>query len=146
MNSLVYKPRPIPDKSASLEEQKRFQEETKQIVALKEGYTILCEDEAAAQRWSRGGYGWRPKGGDDTVRTMFSKDTVKMFGVLGEDGYQIRIVDTLNADTFIDTLKSLRELYTKFALVLDNAAYHKSGKVDKFIESAGGDIMLIHRS
>ena len=34
----------------------------------------------------------------------------------------------------------------KFAIILDNAAYHKSGKVDNFIESIDGGIVPVFLS
>ena len=40
-------------------------------------------------------------------------------------------------------MKSLLKIYPKFVLVLDNASCHRSAKVNEFIESAGGNIVLI---
>ena len=137
------KSRQIPEKSASPEEQEAFKAETnRQLMRLKdEGYAILSQDEAGVKKWSPNGRGWRRKGGDDTTPINFSTKSIKMLGVLGEDGYHIQIADSLNSDTFIEFLKSVREKYKKFALVLDNAAYHKSKKVNNFIESTNGDIV-----
>ena len=101
------------------------------------------QDEAAARKWHDGGYGWRRTGGKDTIQSSHSKKSVKMFGVLGEDGYRIRVADALNSDTFIDFLKWLLKTIPKFALILDNAGYHTSNKVSKFIESTNGRIKLI---
>ena len=148
LNSLGYsyrKLRPIPEKSATPEEQEKFMRETNELVVdlIHKGYEILSEDEAACQKWSSGGYAWRRRGGDDTVNVSFSKATVKMFGALGEGGHHIQVTDALNSDNFIDFLKSLLEIYPKFALVLDNASCHKSVKVNGFVESTGGDIVLI---
>ena len=147
LNSLGYsyrKPRPISEKSATTEEQK-FMRETNELVVdlIKKGYAILSEDEATCQKWSSGGYAWRRRGGYDTVDVSFSKATVKMFGALGKDGHHIQVADALNSDNFIDFLKSLLEIYPKFALVLDNASCHKSAKVNEFVEFAGGNIVLI---
>ena len=49
----------------------------------------------------------------------------------------------MNSDTFIDFLKMLQETYPRFVYVLDNASCHRSEKVNRFIESTGGDIVLV---
>lgn len=148
LNALGYsyrKPRPIPEKSATPEEQKEFMDSTNRLVVelMGRGYAILCGDGAACQKWSAGGYAWRARGGHDTVDVSFSRATVKMFGALGRRGHHIRVVDALNSDTFIDFLKALQETYPRFAYVLDNASCHRSEKVNRFVESTGGDIVLV---
>ena len=67
-----------------------------------------------------------------------------MFGALGKDGFYMRLADTLNSETFIEFLKELRWAYSKFAMILDNAGYHKSLVVSRFTGSTGGDIKLIY--
>ena len=69
------KPRPIPDKSASKEEQEKFKQETAKILdeMIKQGHVVQVCDEAAVQIWSGTGYGWRPVNGHDTIRQGFSK-------------------------------------------------------------------------
>ena len=134
LNFLGYsyrKPRPIPEKSATPEEQEKFMRETNELVVdlTKNGYAILSGDEAACQKWSSGGYAWMLRGGHDTVDVSFSKATVKMFGALGKDGHYMQVADALNSDAFMAFLKSLLKIYPKFALVLDNASCHRSAKV-----------------
>ena len=148
LNALGYsyrKFRPIPEKSATPEAQKEFMDSTNRLVVdrMGRGYAILCGDASACQKWSSGGYAWRARGGYDTVDVSFSTATVKMFGALGRKGHHIRVVDALNSDTFIDFLKMLQETYPKFVYVLDNASCHRSEKVSRFIESTGGDIVLV---
>ena len=139
------KPRPIPIKSASLEEQEAFKEEThKEITTLaRRGCPIFAEDEAASLMWQEAGYGWYRSNGKDTVRVGYSKKSVKMFGVLGKDGYHIKTVEATNSPAFIEFLKDLQKMYPKFVLILDNAKNHKSDAVNKFIDSTKGDIRLI---
>ena len=137
--------RPVPEKSATPEEQKAFMAGTNgEVVRLEaEGYAILCEDESAARKWNGGGYGWRRTGGKDTVQSSHSKKSARMFGVLGKDGYLIRVVDALNSETFKDFLRYLLTAYTMFVLILDNASYHKSNTLTEFVESTKGKIKLI---
>ena len=139
------KARPVPEKSATPEEQGVFMANTNgEVVRLEaEGYAILCEDEAAARKWNGGGYGWRRTGGRDTEQSSHSKKSVKMFGVLGKDGYRIRVADALNSETFKYFPRYLLTAYAKFVPILDNASYHRSGTVTEFVESTKGKIRLI---
>ena len=140
------KARPIPRKPATKEEREAFMNETN--AALEElvakGYVVLCGDEAGVSRWNGGGYGWRRTGGRDTVKTTFSWQSVKMFGALGKDGFHMRPADALHSATFIEFLKELRRVCPNIVMILDNAGYHKSLTVSRFIESTGGDIKLIY--
>ena len=140
------KARPVPRKSATKEEREAFVSEANATLEelMAKGYVVLCGDEAVVSRWNGGGYGWRRTGGRYTVKSTFSWQSVKMFGALGKDGFYMRPADALNSETFIIHLKELRRVYPKFAMILDNAGYHKSHMVSRFIESAGGDIMLIY--
>ena len=139
------KPRPIPDKSASKEEQEKFKQETAKILdeMIKQGHVVQVCDEAAVQIWSGTGYGWRPVNGHDTIRQGFSKKSVKLFGALGTDGYRIRATDAINSETFIAFLQDLLKTYPKFAMVLDNASCHHSKMVTEFVESTDGAIRLV---
>ena len=40
-------------------------------------------------------------------------------------------------------LKKIWKIHKKFVLILDNASYHTSSRVDEFIKSTKGDIKLI---
>ena len=111
---------------------------------IAKGHVVLCGDEAGVLRWNGGGYGWRRTGGRDAAKATFSRQSVKTFGALGKDGFYMRPADALNSETFIIYLKDLRRVYPKFAVMLDNAGYHKSRMVSRFIESTGGDIKLIY--
>ena len=137
---------PAPVKSPSREVLDKFMRETnKEIIlpSIRDGYPILAADASACERYTEGGYAWRPKGGDDTVPISYTKQSVKMFGALGEDGYHIKTVDALNSTTFIEFLKELLEIYGRFVILLDNALCHKSKMVGEFIRSTGGAIVPV---
>ena len=140
------KARPVPRKSATKEEREEFVSEANATLEelMAQDYVVLCGDEAGVLRWNGGGYGWRRTGGRYTVKSTFSKQSVKMFGALGKDGFYMRPADALNSETFIEFLKELQQTYPKFAMILDNAGYHKSLMVSRFIGSTGGDVKLIY--
>ena len=136
----------IPRKSTTKEEQEEFMSETN--AALEElvakDYVVLCGDEAGALRCNGGWYGWRRTGGHYTVKTTFSKQSVKTFGVLDKDGFNMRPVDALNSETFIEFLKEVQQTHPTFVMMLDNAGYHKPLAASRFMESTGGDVTLIY--
>ena len=83
------KARPIPRKSATKEEREAFKSETNAMLAelIAKGYIMLYGDEAGVSRRNGWGYGWRRTGGRDIAKTTLSRQSVKMFGVLGKDGF-----------------------------------------------------------
>ena len=139
------KPRPIPDKSASEEEQEEFKQETADMIrgARRQGYAVRVCDEAAVQIWFNAKYGWRHVGRHDSVRIGFSKKSAELIGSLGSDGYCIRAIDAINSEMFIEFLQDLLKTYPKLILVMDNASCHHSKTVTEFVESTGGAIRLV---
>ena len=104
--------------------------ETNELVVdlTRNGCAIPGGDEAACQKWSGGGYAWRPEE-DATPRMRRSqKRRPRCLEPWGKDGHRIQVADALNSDTFMAFLKSLLKIYLKFALVLDNASCHRVRK------------------
>ena len=134
----------VPYKSAS----KKVQEEFKQVAGKKaaeyrkEGRPAFVEDEAGVQISQNPSYGWRPTNGRDTVPIGFSKKSVRLIGIMGEDVLYVRTVESTNSETFIDFLKDVRQKHPEFYMVLDNASYHKSHAVNAYVEGANGAIDL----
>lgn len=95
--------------------------------------------------WTREGpgYVWYRSSDKDAVRVSYSKKSVKLFGVLGKDGYHIKTVKATNSTTFVEFLRDLKRICLKFALKLDNAVYHKSEMAMGFVDSTKDDILLI---
>ena len=54
------------------------------------------------------------------------------------------MVESINADTFIEFLKEMRQIYKKFVMFLDNLYAHKAVKVSEYAESTGGDVVLVY--
>ena len=131
------KRRPAPHNSASEEEQERFKAETNaRLEGLrKDGYAVFAEDEGTLQLSPANGYGWRPTNGHDTVPTSFSKKSVKVFCAVGENELSVRPAGAANSDEFADALKELHGKHPKFVMVPDNASYHKSHTVRKYLEA-----------
>ena len=75
-------------------------------------------DEGTVQRSPSNGYGWRRTGGHDTVPTSFSKESVKVFCVVGEGRLHVWTADATNSKTFVTMLRRLHRKYPKFVMVL----------------------------
>ena len=142
------KPRLVPYNAASLEEQERFKAETNLVVnkAVEQGFTVLSCDEMHASLWSDAGYGWRPTNEHDTIKTIYSKKSVSVFGVLGLDSLHIRTVDACNSETFKGFLRAMPRIYPRILLILDNAPYHKSETVTEFVKANGDRLGLVFLS
>ena len=140
------KPRTVPHKSASKMEQEEFMQQCKQLVSEKsaEDYTMLAQDEAGVQLGACGGYGWRFKADGCEVGVGFSTKETRIIGAVGPDAVHVKVVKSINADTFIEFLKEMRQIYKKFVMFLDNLSAHKAVKVSEYVKSAGGDIVLMY--
>ena len=74
-----------------------------------EGYAMLAQDEAGVRLGACGGYGRRfrgPMGAE--VGVEFPTKETRIIGALGPDAVHAKVVDSINADTFIGFLKELR--------------------------------------
>ena len=140
------KPRTVPHKSASKMEQEEFMQQCKQLVSEKsaEDYTMLAQDEAGVRLGACGGYGWRFKADGCEVGVGFSTKETRIIGAVGPDAVHVKVVESVNADTFIEFLKEMRQIYKKFVMFLENLSAHKAAKVSKYIESTDGDVILVY--
>jgi len=85
-----------------------------------------------------------PRGRPTTAPVTLSRKRFHSFGALTGGGFECRFYDRLNGDSFIDLLGHLRHKYGKIIVVLDNAGYHRSGKVAEFVGSCNGDIIPVY--
>ena len=138
------KDRYVPYRSVSKEGQEEFKMEAGERAAQRraDGMAVFAEDEAAVQRSQNPAYGWRPTGGREQVRASFSRESVRIFGAMSQDGLRIKIVEPTNPETFREFLEEIRRDRPRLFMVLDNASYHKSKAVREYVESAGGDVEL----
>ena len=83
--------------------------------------------------------------GDQTeVGVGFSTKETRIIGALGPDAVHMKVVDSINAETFIEFLKELRQAHKKFIVFLENLSAHKAVKVARYIESTDGDVILAY--
>ena len=139
------KKRPTYRKSATPEEQERFSIDTQRGVdaAAKDGFTTVYGDEMACQPGDTTRRGRHLP--EDCLETVngFAKVLTRVFGALGKDSLHVRTADAANSETFIEFLEELRRIHTRLPFIADNASYHKSREVDRYLESADGDVRLL---
>ena len=140
------KPREIPYRSATTEEQEQFKKDTQERMdaLAKEGYTIFYEDEMSVKLAAQASRGWMLRGGNETVKTSFSKKSVKVVGALGQDKLHVMPCDSTNSNTFKIFIEALYQKYGKLVFVVDNASYHKSHTIQEYLKSKGGEVILIY--
>ena len=139
------KKRPTYRKSATPEEQEQFRIDTQREAdaAVRDGYTIVYGDEMACQPGDTTRRSWHLP--EDCVETVngFAKVLTRVFGALGKDSLHVRTAEATNSETFIGFLEELRLIHTRLLFIADNASYHKSGEVGRYLESADGDVRLL---
>ena len=127
---------PVPHNSASDEEQEAFMEEAGARIAVLQGRecAVFAGDEWSSQMWTGNGYAWRPAGRRDVVTMRLASGAAKVFCALGEGAVHVMPADSAGSVGFLRFLKAIHKIHKKFVMVLDNASYHKSGKVMEEVE------------
>ena len=83
-------------------------------------------------------YAWRPAERCDAITTRLAGGTVKVFCALGEGTVRVMPADSADSEGFLRFLKAIHKIHRKFVMILDNASYHKSGKVMEGMEKVEG--------
>ena len=105
---------------------------------------MLAQDEAGVRPGACGGYGWMLKADGCEVGVGFSTKGTRIIGAVGPDAVHAKVVESINAETFIESLKELRQVCKKFVMFLENLSAHKAVKVSRYIESTEGDTILVY--
>jgi len=134
------------DKEAQSEwENERFPELSQK--AIKDGATILFQDESTFMLWCGAGYSWGKRGDKLFAKVNMSNAVKKVFGAIelttGKLTYQF--TDSTNSTTFLKYLKYLVSRYKgrKVYLVIDNGPSHKSISIKNYLEKNNDKIELV---
>ena len=136
--------RPVPYNCATPEKQDEYVCETIKILEKydSEHYKVVCVDAAAFVDAPSSARGIRVKGGKDTVTINFSKKSIKIIGALGQGTFDMQFHQKTDADSVIALLEYLRYKYGRVFVILDNAGAHTGKRMDEYIESTKGDVVL----
>lgn len=134
------------DKEAQVEwEKERFPDLSQK--AIKEGATILFQDESTFMLWTGAAYSWGERGEKLFASINMSNAVKKVFGAIeltsGKIIYQF--TDRANSKTFLKYLKYIVSRYKgqKVYLVIDNGPAHKSAAITKYLEANNTQIELV---
>ena len=106
---------------------------------------MLAQDEAGVRLGACGRYGWRFKAdGCEVGIGIFTKET-RIIGALGPDAVHAKVVESINADTFIEFLNEMQQIYKKIVMFLDSLSARKAVKVSEYVESIKGDVVLTYQ-
>jgi transposase len=88
---------------------------------------------------------WAKKGSKPIVKTNYSRGRVGVFGSLDSFGsFSYQFASKQNSESFITFLEYLLGRYSHILLILDNAAIHKSKKVQKFVSEHSSRLELFY--
>ena len=137
-------PRPVPYNSATPEEQARFKRDAKREMDRyrEAGYKICCFDACAKKDSPTAQRGIRTRGGTETVRTNYSKKSIQILGVLGENTLDIIFSRTYKSEDTMCMLDHVHKKYGKVYCLMDNAGANNSAKVKDHVRDMGGDVVL----
>jgi len=138
------KPRPKHPESASEPGKRAFKKKARRIMRDNPGHTVTAVDAASHIIGRDTRSGRYPKGRPATAPVTLSRKRFHSFGALVDGGFECRLCDRLNGDSFTGLPGRLRHKYGKLIVVLDNAGYHKSKKVAEFVGSCNGDIIPVY--
>ena len=143
MNFSVRGARLVPYNSATAEELEEYVEET--VRQAKEhdrnGFKIVFLDFAGFADSPASRRGIRCRGGRDTIKTNYSKKTVKVAGALGKGTLDIQFHERANTESVTALLEYLRRKHGKVYAIMDNAGAHTSKDMERYIESTKGDVV-----
>ena len=108
-------------------------------VAEKQDAHIFFGDEAYFSIFGTSGYTWSITNAEAVIESTGSKENIHVLGAINfQTGKTHALIteDKINDDVFICYLKTLlKETRKPIHLIVDNAGYHKSAKVRRFLET-----------
>ena len=140
----VRMPRSVPYNTPSQDVIDAYLSDTKEAFKwyLGHKYTPFCMDSAGIVNSPQPKRGLRRAGAKDVIGTNYSKQTLKVIGALGVDVLHIRFQDRAESDNAIAMLEELRQKYGRVLVVCDNAKAHKSQRMNDYLNSVNGDVVL----
>jgi transposase len=88
---------------------------------------------------------WAPKASKPIVKTNYSSGSSGVFGAYDSFGnFSYQFASKQNSESFLEFLEYLLGRYSNILLILDNAAIHKSKKVQKFVSEHSSRLELFY--
>lgn len=112
---------------------------------MRAGFMPVVVDESVAVNVVTRGRQWQDPSSPPMLQKNTGRRRTVMLGALAGDGTHLVMQDDrANSDSFVELLRRVRKKYGKCVIILDNAGYHTSGKVGRYVEGSGGMIKLVY--
>lgn len=135
------KPKLVPGK-ADDELQEAFIEQYEKIMSTKaDDVAVYFMDGVHPEHNTLAAYGWIRKGEERNLKTNSGRQRVNLHGAINIETLDIEIVEnkTVNGSSTIELLKKIEKsclLATMIYVILDNARYHYSKEVKKYLKNS----------
>ena len=101
---------------------------------------VLFVDAVHPQHNTMAAYGWIKRGEKREVQTNSGRERLNLHGAMNAETLEVTIIEseTVDADSTIQLLEILEKKYSLAAaifVILDNAKYHYSREVRRFLEN-----------
>jgi transposase len=113
--------------------------------AAEEGASIFFADEAGCRNDHQSGTTWAPVGETPVVKFTAKRESIGMISAVSMRGKMSWMIfeGSMNSARFIDFLRELiSDVRGKVFLIVDNVSYHKSAKVNAWVEQHANQIEL----
>ena len=102
---------------------------------LGSAYKVVCLDAAALIDSPLSRRGIRRRGGRDTVKINYFRQSIKIIGALGRDTPDMQFHENLATGNVVELLEEIRQKYANIFVIMDNAAAHKSREMEDYIRA-----------
>lgn len=141
LNYEYKKPKLVPGNPDN-EAQEIFIEQYEEFMEKKpDNVEVLFMDAVHPQHNTMAAYGWIKRGEERKIKTNSGRERLNLHGAMNAETFELTVIEseTVNDDSTIQLLEMIENKYAyavAIYIILDNAKYHYSGKVKKFLENS----------
>lgn len=135
------KPKLVPG-NPDHESQEIFAQQYEEFMLTKaDDIEVLFVDAVHPQHNTMASYGWIKKGETRALKTSSGRERLNLHGAINAETFEMTVIesDTVDADSTIQLLEMLETKYavaSAIFVILDNARYHYSHKVQEFLKKS----------
>lgn len=135
------KPKLVPG-NPDIEAQEIFAEQYDDFMQEKPtGTEVLFADAVHPEHNTMAAYGWIKRGEKRKLKTNCGRQRLNLHGAINAETCQITLIEseTVNADSTVTLLETIEQAYplsNEIIIILDNARYHYSKKVNEYLANS----------
>jgi transposase len=135
------KPKLVPG-NPDIEAQEIFAQQYEEFMLAKPANVeVVFADAVHPQHNTMAAYGWIKRGEKRELKTSSGRERLNLHGAINAETFEMTVIEskTVDADSTIQLLEMLENKYalaTTIYVILDNARYHYSHKVQEFLKSS----------